>query len=80
MNLFNTPNPATGLPQVFAIGHITAPIMPYDLTNGPVGTTAWAANPGPNLTSRFARTTPDLIGYQEGLSFYGSFTPYLRIR
>lgn len=79
VNLMNTPT-LTGQPQVFAIGQIANPPTPYDLTFGPVGTPAWAASPGPALNSRYARQTPDLIGYQESLSFYGSFTPFLRIR
>lgn len=78
-NIMNTPT-LTGQPQVFAIGQIANPPTPYDLTYGPVGTTAGNFNPGSNLASRFCRTTPDLVGYQESLSFYGSFTPFLRLR
>ena len=79
LNLMNTPTLA-GLPQVFAIGQIANPPTPYDFTYGALGTIGQTISPGANLAARFARTTPDLIGYQESLSFYGSFTPFLRIR
>lgn len=77
MSVMNVPT-LNGAPQVFAVGQVANPPTPYDMTYGPLGTTAGNFNPGTKL----AKATPDLVGYLFSPAWASgtNFTMYLRLR